>query len=163
MLVVFLDIDGVLNSRDFFNKDDESWKPVIPYTSENRIDPFAVKLLDDFIQEVGAEVVLSSSWRILYTLEEMNKILTAHGFSKKLLDKTPRIHWDESLGKGPRCENERGNEIDHWLKNHPEVTKFIIFDDDSDMRPHQDKHVKTTWLHGLLPEHIKKARKVLKG
>jgi hypothetical protein len=32
---------------------------------------------------------------------------------------------------------ERGHEVEYWLDEHPEVEKYVIFDDDNDFLPHQ--------------------------
>jgi hypothetical protein len=40
---------------------------------------------------------------------------------------------------------QRGKEIDEWLSFHPDVTHYVILDDDEDMEPHQmDNFVKTS-------------------
>ena len=55
--VLFLDIDGVLNSSKFFdslNDEDASWK---------EIDEEAVKMLQRIKEETDCKVVMTSSWR----------------------------------------------------------------------------------------------------
>lgn len=37
----------------------------------------------------------------------------------------------------PRFNGKRGEEIQYWLKQHPEVTSWCIIDDDSDMLDNQ--------------------------
>jgi hypothetical protein len=55
----------------------------------------------------------------------------------------------------------RGQEIAMWLEQVP-VDSFVIFDDDDDMEPVQDHLIQTTFEHGLLQEHIDRAREMLK-
>lgn len=45
----------------------------------------------------------------------------------------------------------RGDEIAEWLSRHPEVTKYAIIDDDSDMLPEQMPHfVHTQAVDGIM-------------
>lgn len=53
--VLFLDVDGVLNSATFFAEN-----PPMPVTS---VDPKAVRRIQRVVEATGALVVLSSSWR----------------------------------------------------------------------------------------------------
>lgn len=59
MKIIFLDIDGVLNSDEYFDK--------IKYLKiegiESEIDRKKVKLLQEAVKQTGAKVVLTSSWR----------------------------------------------------------------------------------------------------
>ena len=57
MKIIFLDIDGVLNT----------------YNSMDRFCPKAVSCLNEFVQESGAKVVISSSWRLSWKIEEMRE------------------------------------------------------------------------------------------
>ena len=56
--IIFLDIDGVLNSIDYF----EHTKHCKGYSE---INPKKVKLLKEIVDRTGAEIVLSSTWRDL--------------------------------------------------------------------------------------------------
>lgn len=58
----------------------------------------------------------------------------------------------------------RGHEIQAWLDKHPEVEKYAILDDDSDMLPEQmPNFFKTTFQNGLLEETMYKVIKHLNG
>lgn len=136
--IIFLDCDGVVNSKKFMlatgpiqSASSNGWK-------EDWIDPEAIVLLNEIIERTNASVVLSSTWRRLNTLEVINNAFKAMGFISTIIDKTPY------LGGA-----DRGKEIDAWLKEYPLVSKFIILDDDSDMYPHMDKLIKTSWEYGL--------------
>lgn len=124
MKILFLDIDGVVNSRlstDFRNN-------LYP------IDPYMAFLVGRIQLQTGCEVVLSSSWRL-----HPDGIQKVRESIVDVLDKTPYLG-------GPR-----GNEIKWWLDNHPEVEKYAILDDDSDFYP--DQHLfKTTFEEGLTDE-----------
>lgn len=119
MKVIFLDIDGVLNSRRsccaFGN---------FPhgYTPEQlaKFDWVAVGLVRKACAQSGAQIVLSSAWRKIYDWQEGAKALTL-----PIIDKTPSM------------TGIRGLEINAWLAAHPEVTGYAIIDDNSDMLPEQ--------------------------
>ena len=51
MKLIFLDVDGVLNSAEWLE------------TNQGEIDPAKVRLLKQMIDATGAKVVLSSTWR----------------------------------------------------------------------------------------------------
>ena len=54
-------------------------------------------------------------------------------------------------------EGVRGHEIQEWLDKHPEVTRYAILDDDSDMLPEQmPNFFKTTFQNGLIEDIAKK-------
>ena len=111
MKVIFLDVDGVLNSDEYFDK----IKNVNICGIESEIDVEKIKLLKKAIDETGANVVLSSSWRYTKNAQYLKELLLRYGIK---IDSTPLI------------QNKRGLEIKQWLLNHPEVEKFVILDDE---------------------------------
>lgn len=151
MKVVFLDFDGVLNNDKWIHAVFASTKKYISYQErqQDEINPAKVKLIDDFVNEFDAQIVVSSSWRITHTLDELNVFLTNSGMTRKAIDVTPRDY-----------RGYRGAEVKAWLRAHPEVTHYVIFDDDRDFDPDQN-FVNTSWSTGVEPEHINEARKYL--
>lgn len=81
------------------------------------------------MQEVGeAAIVVSSNWRKGKSVEMLKgSVFAMHSFSKIIIDKTPEeIHEkDDKTGL-----SNRAGEIASWLEKHPEVTNFVIFDDE---------------------------------
>ena len=55
MKIIFLDVDGVLNSQDLLERCGED--KLVPIDEEN------IRCLKEIVDETGAEIVLSSSWR----------------------------------------------------------------------------------------------------
>ena len=145
MRVLFLDIDGVLNSKHWMLKNRD-----VRENAQNRfenliaqLDPIAVRLVSDFVESMNLTVVISSSWRFGHPLDEINSLLVATGW-----DATPAIDIT------PRTDSfNRGSEIDVWLTQHPEVTNHVILDDDSDFLEGQHL-VQTSWETGVTHEHI---------
>lgn len=121
MKVLFLDVDGVLNSRsttDFRNN-------LYP------IDPHMAFMIGKIQLDTDCKVVLSSSWRL-----HPDGIAAVEKHVVKILDKTPYL------------DGIRGDEVNAWLAKHPEVTHYAILDDDSDF--HKDQPLfKTTFEYGL--------------
>ena len=131
MKVIFLDIDGVLNSQETIYR----CRGVIG------IDPYLVSIFNRIIFATDAEIVLSSSWRYH---EDLCKEITQKVMP--FMDKTPRMPI-----RGGSEAKERGKEVNAWLKEHPEVTKYAILDDDSDFFDDQPLF-KTTWAKGITEE-----------
>ncbi len=141
--VIFLDIDGVLNN----------------YTTKERlpdgtfgIDPINVDVLNTLIQHVvGVKIVLSSTWRIYNTLPVIQGWLEAMGFKGCLTSRTIEII----------AAYDRGEEIQAWLTENPDVTSFVILDDDNDMAHLIDHLVQTDPKTGLTEEDVMKALAIL--
>jgi hypothetical protein len=153
--VIFLDIDGVLNCRN-------RWMhlPMFDRYTSSRLDPDCIQKIVDLAIKTESKIVISSAWRVLYKWQDLLNILQKAGFKDSIeliIDQTPK-----GSGGGPDIRaSHRGSEIDEWLSEHPEVVKFVIFDDDEDMEPYLHLLVKTTWDDGLKDEHIQKAESIL--
>lgn len=167
MKIIFLDIDGVLNSAHWW----DVRPPVKEYESEEvhafrNIDPTAVKRLNTIIEKSGAVCVLSSTWRTMHTLSYMQRLLERRGFKGKLFASTP-CHSDRpnpTDGKGNINYIRRGNEIQAWLDMlgpDCQPDSFVILDDDDDMAHLSDRLVKTTFEKGLTDEHVISTLEVL--
>lgn len=141
--IVFLDIDGVLNSHRWF-----ATKP--PDRGIGHLDPEACARLQRLCDESGASIVVSSTWRLLHKLPALRSMLRARGVTATILGVTPSI---------PR--SERGHEIAHWLGRHEAVTGIVILDDDSDMAHLAPWHVKTHFDRGLTDWEVNAAQLVL--
>ena len=111
MKVIFLDIDGVLNSDEYFDRIEGLNMQGI----ENQVDVEKIKLIKKAVEETGAKVVLSSSWRYKRNAQYLKQLLFEHDI---FVDSTPYLN------------NERGIEIKEWLKEHPDTEDFVILDDE---------------------------------
>jgi hypothetical protein len=132
MKVLFLDIDGVLNSEYWFvNRPEKEGL----YT---QVDPVAVAILSRVIKETGCTIVVSSTWRKVHR-DDIVPVLTAAG-----------LLYTGSWYYTPILYKQRGYEIQQWLSEHPDVIAYAIVDDDSDMLPEQlVNYVQTDWRIGL--------------
>jgi hypothetical protein len=145
MKVIFLDNDGVIclaNNWGTRNKKRQKagLSNRVPFNElplDVRFDNFdkkAVKILNEVLEETGAEIVVSSDWRFYATLEELGDYYLSQGIIKKPIATTdmfkdifPR-EWS-ALRFRADLELERSMEIQHWVDNHPEVTNWVAVDD----------------------------------
>lgn len=137
MKVIFLDIDGVLNSMDWYKRrtrvKSETWDE---YHAQE-FDPVTLALIKRVISETGARVVLSSTWRLS---KEGVKFIKSIGID--IIACTPHLPRPTSTSV-EYCE--RGKEIHEWIEKNIEnrgevVDRYVIIDDDTDMLPEQKEH-----------------------
>lgn len=141
MKVVFLDIDGVLNT-------------LRSMTAQKKSRPFdreAVAALNRLLRETGARIVVSSTWRIgplvqrgeAAAVAQMDEILTLEGMPPGLVvgvtpDGAQPIPGQPEHSVGGRIWYHavpRRDEIARWRAAHPEVTAWVALDDDGDAGP----------------------------
>ena len=156
--IIFLDIDGVLNSMDYF----EQTKDCIGYTE---INPEKVKLLKEIVDRTGAEIVLSSTWRDL----GKRKNEPEHLMYTYLTD-TLKEYGMEIVGHTPYIQQDRPREIKAWLdKQSNKDIRFVSLDDDFPKQKYDevgngDCLVRTSFYEkggGLRKEHVEKAVEIL--
>jgi len=137
MKVIFLDIDGVLNDAPtIMEKDDDL--PAEPHLS----------CLKQIVDATGAEIVLSSTWRLFPASRNdvRNKLKTV---GLQFVDRTKELR-------------DRDTEIREWLDRHPEVTNYVILDDEVEFSAELTAHqVITTFYEGLLEKHVPYAIEIL--
>src|SRR4051812_35357809 len=110
--IIFLDFDGVLNSQLWYKaRKTSQWRP-----GDHDLSPDSVKLLNVLVKQTGAKVVVSSTWRLNRTVEELQTILDGVGFDGEVIGKTV----DARVGKYGDSVL-RGNEILHWMKENQDV------------------------------------------
>lgn len=120
MKVIFLDFDGVLN--------------VIPQGHDyygGIFHPEFVENLKRLLDETDAKLVISSSWRHM-GLERLNMMWSHRGYPGEIIGITPDL-WRRVEDEEYHERMQRGDEIEAWLNQHPEVENYVILDDDTDM------------------------------
>jgi hypothetical protein len=152
MKVLFLDIDGVLNSREWYlrNKENIITNSGFMYRHQEELDPKACALVNELCTEFSLAIVISSTWRRLHTIGEIQMMLANKGLHAPVIGATPQLRG-----------GFRGQEVDEWLYDNPGVTKHVILDDDGDFKPEQPL-VLTNWEHGVRLVDIEKAKELLK-
>jgi hypothetical protein len=137
--VLFLDVDGVLNSHRSILTTGNCAHPHNYAERREMFDWTAIKLLQGLCAAGGIKVVLSSAWRLGMTKDDLARFAAFLGLP--IIDLTPSA-WEP--------HQRRGHEIKAWLDDHVEVIHYAIVDDDSDMLPQQkSQFVQTFYEDGL--------------
>lgn len=138
--ILFLDIDGVLNSAHVLDTQKRG----------DAIDRDMVSRINHIIDATGCKIVISSTWRLYHSLFAINKRLTSEGMHDNLI-----------IGKTPRLDAHyynRADEILRWLKDNDDVTQYIAIDDSAgEFDKIRDHLVATTWKDGLQDIHVTEA------
>lgn len=154
MKIIFLDIDGVLNSKAYDAQ--RNWN------EQTDIDETRLPLVKKIVDETGAKIVLCSTWRehwdrVPENCDEDGVYIneTFAKFGLEIYDKTPDL--------GLRAN--RPDEIKAWLNSTQEtIESFVIIDDYRyGWGSLSDNFVKTNPYFGLglEEEHVQKAIEIL--
>jgi hypothetical protein len=106
MKIIFSDIDGVLNCSRTPNP------RKFPYIA----DPTLVRRLHAVLERTEAQIVLTSTWRY-----DPAGLFSAKRWEIPFIDITPDLP-----------QEPRRNEILAWLRNHPQVNRYAVLDDEDD-------------------------------
>lgn len=122
--IVFLDFDGVVETIYWEKSNDGSW--TLNGHKNGKVElsnKQAIGWFNELYQKIPFDIVVTSTWRLHMSVEELQSLLTNSGFipNIKVIDKTPVLY------------QQRGLEIQKWLDDNNFKGKFIIIDDDSDM------------------------------
>jgi HAD domain in Swiss Army Knife RNA repair proteins len=137
-VIVFLDIDGVLNSKSFFNTSRVSDSGLVPDGNPPHLvmDTEAVDVLRKWVEKNDAKIVISSSWRD----NEMNAggwndANKSNFFIANAMKWCGWVNVENYLigNTGYLWSKRRGVEIDDWIYKNSEYCKentvYIILDD----------------------------------
>ncbi len=124
--IIFLDIDGVLNSnRSFIALKD---------CDVSELDPIAVGMLQELVKRTNAEIVISSTWRLGKDLNYFRSIFAQYDWKDFPI-----------IGMTPNLRNHgrsvwRGEEVQAWITEFEKdrickIKKYICLDDDGDFEP----------------------------
>lgn len=138
--IIFLDIDGVVNTLQISTKPFDTNRGQISRdgfyyelcnSSDKRVSNIqAVMWLNKLCVVTGAKIVISSTWRYGSTLEEIKECLVNSGLLPEinLIGFTPDLRGNINF-----C---RGDEINQYLRENfcqNDKVSFVILDDDCDM------------------------------
>ncbi len=162
MNIIFLDIDGVLNSKFW----DESHQMEI--SDGKYIDTEKVSLLSKIVNSTKASIVLHSGWRFWFDeklkptrkeAEHLVSILEKEGLS--ISGVTPDLTTEE-IRKTKKFSKVKADEILTWLYEHPDTESWLVLDDldlhNEEIATHQ---VMTDSEYGLTEDDVLKAIKIL--
>lgn len=161
--IIFLDIDGVLNTESWYvQMTNETPKDKFGYA----FDPQAVANLRKIVEETGADIVISSSWKCM-GLSQMEDMWKDRNLPGKIIGITPNSVSDELLIDADIDSMElfhiRGEEIKEWLKKHGKHScRYAIIDDMDNMLPEQQSYfVHTNPEVGITEDDAEKAIAIL--
>lgn len=151
MKLIFLDVDGVLNSGEYLEKEHERLGHetyVRVYLNQGGIpfDPKCINFLKYIIDKTDALICVSSTWRL--SKDQRERLNVALGnYANRIIGYTPYLG----------VEKGRGLEIEQILNNLKEIKcpleNYIILDDDKDMTEEQIEHlILTNYKTGLTME-----------
>jgi hypothetical protein len=145
MKVIFLDFDGVITIPP-------KW----------HLNPDKIKWIKKIVDETGAKIVVSSSWRC-NTVEATKEIILDR---PKRCPQNDMLQWlvDNLYDVTYTYKSPRGEEIKDWLEEHNDIENYVIIDDDGDMLDEQLYHfVQTNYEHGIGESEAIYAIKILNG
>lgn len=158
MNVIFLDIDGVMNSNESIVHYHEMFlrqNTPRPWNTDAIFPISYMKRLKSLVDMFNAKIVISSTWRIFYPdgWKWYRLIENLREFGLEVEGTTIR-NWTRY--------KQRGDEIRHWLSEHLDVTNFVILDDDSDMCEFTETNLaKCDFRYGFTKDVLNKAIKIL--
>ena len=163
MNIIFLDVDGVLNSMAYFEQNKGKGRI--------EISDYHLQMLAKIYHTCDAKIVLSSSWRELddesnihvywmyeYLVNELAR------YDMKIISKTPVINMNRPL------------EIKTWLDNRidKDEIRFVSLDDDYPLEEYKEQGIEHCLVRtrffcnelsegGLQQEHVDRAIEILRG
>jgi hypothetical protein len=153
-----------LNSDRFFQSDGKNPIPAGANAMKfgvGQLDPTGLSLLDKLVDATGAKIVISSSWRHIWSWHEIAEMFGDAGFKNQhaIIDQT-----------GTSPSDHRGTEIKEWLALDQErqvvgveqTTSYVIIDDTPDFDTEQMQYfVMTNPQTGIKPRDVQKAISIL--
>lgn len=166
MNIIFLDVDGVLNSMAYFKSNEKTKKSLF-----NDISDFHLQRLSEIYHKCNAHIVLSSTWRELD--DEYN--MTCYQMWQYLVNSLGKYNM-KIMSKTPVIDQNRPLEIRTWLNNRVDKNeiKFVSLDDDFSKESYDKYGIGDYLIHtkffcdnlkdgGLQQEHVDMAIKILNG
>ena len=149
--ILFLDVDGVLNRwrgrQSLTPPLKDNWMPWY-------IELNLVELINSALSQApDVRIVVSSTWRL--------HVKDADEFSQRTRVRRDLIHKDWTTDRDLKFNDLRKDEIEAWLKEHPEVTHFAVLDD-LDMGFTGAVHVKTDETVGLTYDDLRRVLGILR-
>lgn len=160
--ILFLDIDGVLNSN-FWNENHQR-----EISDGTLIDAEKVSLLARLIKKTNSKIVLHSGWRSWFDPElkplriEARRLIELLEKENLHIDGTTPDLTTEEIRKTKKFSLVKADEILLYLKTHPDVTGWVVLDDldlhNAQVMQHQVKPDQAT---GLTAHDVEKAIEIL--
>ena len=159
MKVIFLDVDGVLNSE----------KDLLEAKGKSELFDRPLALLKELVESTKAKIVVSSTWRIgcsksgrnSWYGEEIFKTLTDRLAEYQFMPSAEAITLEKELQKEKEALSNTKKQLENAKE---EIDAFVILDDDADMCEFTGTNlVQTSMKTGLLEYHVEIAKSILNG
>lgn len=154
MKIIFLDIDGVLNSRAYDRK--RNWN------EQTDMDETRLQFIKEIVDKTGAKIVLSSTWRKHWD-RDINRCDEDGRYINKTFAKFGLAIYDKTPDLGITAV--RKDEVSKWLQEtDEEIESFVIIDDYrygwGDLSEHFVK-TEPNFRFGIENDHVEKAINIL--
>ena len=163
MKVILLDFDGVLNCSTSKSRAPFPAPPEFCYIG---LDSDKIRNLAKIVQKTDAKIVLTTTWREHYEIGAYKQMDPVGKYMNNKFRKFGLKIYDK-IQRGKRFD--RGRDVKVWLDEHPQVTDFVILDDEeigyyNDYDLFDPHFVKTLWDgHGLTENCANAAINILNG
>jgi len=126
--IIFIDIDGPLSWG--------TWMDGKVKINEHTSDEFTIpypwvkedcEALSKICEETNASLVLSSDWKLHYTLKQMSDVFIEYGIYAPLIDITTHLPLWQKMSK-PSLDWIRAAQIIKWAKDN-KISNWIAIDD----------------------------------
>lgn len=125
--IIFLDIDGVIATNGHWYFDDDFYLPTgkkVPYSWNSD----CCKILSDILESTDTKVVISSDWRLNFTLDEIKELFKIHGINPDRVIGTTEKTKPKRMSEWNQVEILREKEILNWVHvNNP--VHWVAIDD----------------------------------
>lgn len=127
MKILFLDVDGCLNSKqhilamgDFKNPGAATLSDADLFTMKRETNANNMWVLGFILDQLpDLKIVISSAWRLHYEIEQFKELFKIYKLDgSRIIDKTPRVF-----------SNDRRHEIHLWLEDQHEKIDWVAVDD----------------------------------
>ena len=105
MNIIFLDVDGVLNSIEYLTQTYKKVKRTLK--QEEMLDPMCINNLKEIVDKTNARIVITSSWKIC-DLDILIKVFSNYNLQIYRITKN--------------YGDKRGKEIREWLEKNKDVS-----------------------------------------
>ncbi len=118
-----MDIDGVLATVKQYNLTNQS-KTWLQKYNVYPFDPKCVKIFNEILEKVDADIIISSDWRVEFTLEELADIFKINGVIRPPMGVTPQYPTSMS-----HYSKNRAGEIMKYVTDNKIGKNWIAIDD----------------------------------
>jgi len=149
MKVIFLDFDGVIND----------------YMTINETNEYNIESLKRILNETNAKIVVTSSHKYLYQIDNNMQGFLNNNYHVRALKENgiDVFDWTPHIKKQGIKDDQREQEILEYLKNHPEITQYLILDDDYIIESLKEHEIFLDLQSGLREKYVVPAIKILNG